>query len=286
MDLGVGGFVFSMALVSPQARGAQQTPFLRSFASVLPLTVLGVVRLVLTRGASLDAHVSEYGIHWNFFMTLATVAIFVALLRVPVRVGAIVGVAILIVYQLALSFGGLTEYIIDHPRTNLLHANKEGLCSWIGYLAIYLFGAECGSWLLRPRPSTETRSYAMQQVAIATVLCWLATLLLSAFVQAPSRRMANAAYVFVTLATNLQTLLLCAFVSSITPRVPLPLMDAINDNQLVVFLAANLLTGAVNLSMRAREQTNRVALVVLSGYMLVVVGVALALKRIGWKLKF
>jgi phosphatidylinositol glycan class W len=191
-----------------------------------------------------------------------------------------------LLYQLALSFGGVTEYILEHPRTNVLHANKEGLCSWIGYLAIYLIGAQCGSWLLQPqRSTTQSRWQALQWTAVATLLCWLLTFLVAQFVQAPSRRMANAAYVLITLATNLQTLLLCAVASFVTPPVPLPLIDAVNANQLLVFLAANLLTGAVNLTIRAREQSNTVALTVLSGYLGVVCAVALALARLGWKLR-
>ena len=92
--------------------------------SVLPLLVLGVARLVLTRGASVDVHVSEYGVHWNFFMTLATIALAVSFLRVRTDVGALVGGVLLAAYQFALSRGGLTAYIMEHPRTNVWHANK------------------------------------------------------------------------------------------------------------------------------------------------------------------
>lgn len=282
MDLGVGGFVFSMALVSPAARGSS-VPLARALGSVLPLLVLGGARLVMTRGASLDAHVSEYGVHWNFFMTLATVALAVALLRVRVELGALLGAALLVVYQVALSAGGLTEYILEHPRTNLLHANKEGLCSWIGYVAIYLIGAWCGRELLQAQPTT--RWATLRRAALWTAAFWLAALAASALVQEPSRRMANAAYVLLTVAINMHTVLLCAVVTYVTPAVPLPLVDAVNENQLAVFLVANLATGAVNLSMRAREQSNAVALAVLVVYMLLVCGAAVGMQRAGFKLK-
>jgi phosphatidylinositol glycan class W len=281
MDLGVGGFVFSMALVSHQAR-QQAVPLRRALSAVVPLLTLGVVRLLLTRGASLDVQSSEYGVHWNFFMTLTTIAVFVALLRVRVELSALIGLALLGAYQLALSRGGLTEYILEHPRSNVLHANKEGLCSWIGYLALYLIGAWCGSWMLNPRRS---RQELLWRGTMLLAACWLATWCVSETVQAPSRRMANAAYVLLTVAVNVQTLLLCAVASFVTPSVPLPLIDAINGNQLAVFLVANLATGAVNLSMRARDQSAPVAMAVLVCYTLTVCGAALGLQRTGWKLK-
>ncbi len=89
MDVGVGAFVFSAAIVSPQARtsgrlagatrGAQLLAAAKkTFATiraVSPMILLGVGRLVATRGANYQLHVSEYGVHWNFFFTMAGVSL-------------------------------------------------------------------------------------------------------------------------------------------------------------------------------------------------------------------
>lgn len=47
----------------------------RVIVSSLPLTLLGAARLVTTKSSNYQEHVTEYGVHWNFFITLATVRV-------------------------------------------------------------------------------------------------------------------------------------------------------------------------------------------------------------------
>lgn len=80
MDIGVGAFVLSSAVVSRQARGGTaavsppvpQLPasssgsslrahLLLTLTKVSPLLVLGLLRLVVHSGMNYQAHVSEYG---------------------------------------------------------------------------------------------------------------------------------------------------------------------------------------------------------------------------------
>ena len=62
-------------------------------------------------------------------------------------------VAVMCVYQLALSVLGLNEYILDADvgRVGLIDANREGICSCCGYLALYLAGVQLGQLLLWQR---------------------------------------------------------------------------------------------------------------------------------------
>ena len=64
------------------------------------------------------------------------------------------GVVVCLSYQCALSFGGLSEYILHHPRSNIVHANKEGLCSSIGMFALFLLASAITDWLLNPSKHT------------------------------------------------------------------------------------------------------------------------------------
>ena len=68
----------------------------------------------------------------------------------------VLSLVIAIVYQWCLSGMGLAEYMDKGPhgdgsRQTLFSANREGVISCAGYLAIYLASIELGQWLFRPR---------------------------------------------------------------------------------------------------------------------------------------
>jgi phosphatidylinositol glycan class W len=102
MDLGVGSFVFSQGIVSaiPLVRDPAYitAPMFPKLFSVmkhsLPVIVLGVVRVLLVKGTEYPEHVTEYGVHWNFFITLALLPILQVCLHplirfLPVSVSAV-----------------------------------------------------------------------------------------------------------------------------------------------------------------------------------------------------
>src|SRR5579859_803480 len=86
MDLGVGSFVFSSGLVSSRQR---ETSALRQIytatRSSLTILLLGIARMILTNKVDYQVHVSEYGVHWNFFITLGLLPPFVTLFRLVFR---------------------------------------------------------------------------------------------------------------------------------------------------------------------------------------------------------
>ena len=61
-------------------------------------------------------------------------------------------------YQLLLQQYGLGSYVLmgphgDGSRIGLLSANREGVVSCVGYLAIYTGWIQIGKWLFRKRYS-------------------------------------------------------------------------------------------------------------------------------------
>ena len=140
MDLGVGAFVFCRGLVDFPPRPSAKLLF-----SSLPLLILGLLRLVSVKSSGYQEHVSEYGVHWNFFFTLSCISLLAwAVQQLPSLLPSIPRVfllasLVLCLHQLALSLG-LTDYVFSHARNSLLDMNKEGVFSLPGYAAIYLAG--------------------------------------------------------------------------------------------------------------------------------------------------
>ncbi|ETE63436.1 Phosphatidylinositol-glycan biosynthesis class W protein, partial [Ophiophagus hannah] len=151
MDLGVGIFVFGNGVVCPEVRlkpGATQHKFFyltRQLLSVWPFLLLGFGRLMSVKAADYYEHVTEYGVHWNFFFTLAAIRMGASLLLTffPVHKAWIVAVTLAVVYECFLEITPLKMFILhgsngQDSRTGFLNANREGIFSVIGYLAIYM----------------------------------------------------------------------------------------------------------------------------------------------------
>ncbi|KAI9892746.1 MAG: Glucosaminyl phosphatidylinositol (GlcN-PI) nositol acylation protein [Vezdaea aestivalis] len=164
MDMGVGSFVYSAGVVSAgpllKSRASQTSSGLatrlRSAARhSFPLLVLGLVRLYSVKGLDYAEHVSEYGVHWNFFFTLGLlpplVALFQSILTI-VPSQTFLALALVSGYQFVLENTSLKAYILISARIDLLSQNREGIFSLVGYLAIFLLGQASGLSILSPSP--------------------------------------------------------------------------------------------------------------------------------------
>lgn len=112
-----------------------------------PLAALGLSRLVVIKGLGYQEHVSEYGVHWNFFATLFFLRLVVVPMnRIrPVRFKPFLALVALSVYQWFLAKGGLSDFIVHAPRDTLFAMNREGILGLVGFVAIYYTAEELGS---------------------------------------------------------------------------------------------------------------------------------------------
>ncbi|KAI8881525.1 GWT1-domain-containing protein [Backusella circina FSU 941] len=301
MDVGVGSFVFSSGIVASRAYIKRQRPTVlmavfQAIRSAFPVLVLGFARLFLTKSVNYQEHNSEYGLHWNFFFTLGFLPPFVTLLGFLRRFLPFSILAFLIAagYQTALCLG-LQTWILEAARVDLITANKEGICSFLGYLSIFLFGLECGTIVFQDAISASKLSRILNisqqpiikqtalQLYVYSGALWV--LFYGWIYLSPdyyvSRRMANLPYIFWVVAFNVTLLASIVFIESyrgVGNRGP-ALLDSININGLVVFLVANVLTGAVNLSMQTLYMTDNAAMMVNLVYISIVTAVAWHLWR-------
>ncbi|PAV17776.1 GPI-anchored wall transfer 1 [Pyrrhoderma noxium] len=176
MDLGVGSFVFSQGVVSaiPLLKDPSYliAPSLSKLIDisrkVLPLFFLGMIRVISVKGTEYPEHVTEYGVHWNFFFTLAVlpilqVALHPLIVHLPI---SLLGFLVALLHQLLLSLTALQDFALNAPRDNIISANKEGLISLTGYLAIQLLGLSAGTVLLPPSPSDFRRQQNILQLQL------------------------------------------------------------------------------------------------------------------------
>jgi phosphatidylinositol glycan class W len=233
MDTGVGIFVFHFGLTAVQARqGSSSRPtFKWLYKSVIPLLFMGFLRLVTHKQIDYQEHTSEYGVHWNFFFTMAAVTVAVWLLHPLLtqrNVAGILAIAITAAYQYWLSNPVVTEYMLHGSRvidwgpeseipidiyhklwrgfSNLIAANKEGVYSTIGYLAIFMFALETGRYALRYESSSKRWWRKLGMMLLADIACWCITFYCDAHIQRVSRRMVNVSYIAWMLAFNLLAL--------------------------------------------------------------------------------
>ncbi|KAH9863926.1 hypothetical protein J1614_009859 [Plenodomus biglobosus] len=317
MDMGVGSFVFTAGVVSIRP-SLKQTPGQRpplanrlasSIRHSIPLLILGVIRLISVKGLDYAEHVTEYGVHWNFFFTLGLLPPFAALFQAAfdlVPSYALLSFALAAIYQIALSYTPLSAFILIAPRTNLLTQNREGLFSFIGYLSIFLAGHSLGTIALPrqpPNPPQKNKTLLLSPNStlaklLLTSLSWTSLFYLSTAHSTlnltVSRRLANLPYILWVCAFNASQITLCCAIESLlfpnlytartradervrTRSATSSILHAFNRNGLAVFLVANLLTGLVNVGVDTLGMGVWGAMGVLGAYTVVLAGVAVGL---------
>ncbi|XP_067864275.1 phosphatidylinositol-glycan biosynthesis class W protein [Heptranchias perlo] len=212
MDFGVAAFVFANALVSPEARQRNKNLLHSKFSfavkqiiAVWPLVFLGLARLISVKAVDYHEHVSEYGLHWNFFFTLAIVRTLSSFLMIlyPVRISWVVSASIAICYQWLLETTNLKQFILNGSdgkgtRVGFINANREGLFSMIGYIAIYMAGVQAGIYIMKKRTLVIDWIKVHGCLVMSILILWLLLHVCEALTEPVSRRMANLSFVLWT----------------------------------------------------------------------------------------
>lgn len=313
MDIGAGSFCVIGGLVSSFARQKNshkheidmRKRLKKIMTNIIPLLCMGFIRLITTKGLQYQRHVSEYGVHWNFYFTLAIVNAFASFIRIfpDLRAPFVSWMPILVIYQIILSKQNIQGYIELAPRQckssdnilninicNFFAANREGILGSLGYLSIFLACEDVGRFCIwscrKQNPIKQGR-----RIFIAAMFFWnlhwisSSSLLFDIIV---SRRSTNATFCFWTIAHNMTILFFVwaafhfgsdrssfcdksRYDSIINP----PIFDAVNKHALIVFVLANLMTGVVNLTMNTLEASNGEAIIVIFCYLCAVGAAAL-----------
>ena len=102
--------------------------------------ILGVIRMVLLKFLDYQEHTSEYGTHWNFFVTLFFTWLVADVVHYscPRIIISYLSIATLVIYQYMLSTTDLTNYIFNANRDNFFSSNREGILSLFGCIPMYL----------------------------------------------------------------------------------------------------------------------------------------------------
>lgn len=332
MDTGVGLFIMANALVSPEARfvATSQTKkktffqnFSKTIKGCMPLLILGIARLLAVEIIGYQKHVSEYGVHWNFFLTLASVKLLTSLLSksLTTNYSLLTGLWILGMHEYALGTRGFKEWILsDEPRNDFVSANREGLVSIPGYLGLHLLGVALGrlihstyknatndvddqlvfrfKFLNRKFNFGYTKSMLLiVKLYLIANVAFFVTYYCEQYFRV-SRRLANSGYcawiftittLFLTCFLMIEVIMECMSgclkektrrrqshrnddpnfkVKRVTIVKTLVLLEAVNENGLLFFLFANLLTGAINMSIKTLYVDSTRALFIIIIYMI------------------
>jgi len=162
-------------------------------------------------------------------------------------------------------------------------ANREGILSLIGYEAIFLYSLSM-KWHLSVFMNKKhlINSLFLLVVTVSlTIALFLLTSILSYFVGV-SRRLANAGYVYWTLSISSYLLFMSIVIENFITVYLLKIgrfkefnkvsliIESINDNLLLFFLLANIVTGVINMCIYTLLMNTINSLNVLSLYMFVI----------------
>lgn len=263
MDAGVGLFIIANALTTPvnimDTNSINMNNFYKSVKHTVPLIILGTARVIVLESLNYQQHITEYGVHLNFFFILSIIKFIVPLTLPFMKPSSLYfyTISLTVMQQMILMYRAQDWVLSNVLRNNFLDANREGIVSILGYLSLYLGGVAIGLQFPNKRGAKvrDNMELVLKLGAASVVLGLLTGYTYSAF--GISRRLTNSCYILFILLVSVLILILCllseALMINFTKKpsnIP-EIFKAINQYPLLFFILANLLTGIVNLSVNA-----------------------------------
>lgn len=283
MDIGVGLFVFSNAIVLSN-RKLQLKKLKHTLLESSIFIILGILRYVCIERLDYQKHITEYGEHWNFFITLGMVKVLShIIIKVAKGHSFLCGLFFLALHQYFLTHSWESYVLNNVERNTLLSANREGIVSLGGYLSLYLLVVGHTSLIDFDRPiNLKKKIKLLILLAFYNAVLFALSYYFDTINLQVSRRLANLPYTLWIIAVGL-TLLSITLLMEIMSVIFLPLslrynkelyslitpvvLESINFNGLVFFLVSNLLTGLVNLTFDVFNMETNSSIAILLGYM-------------------
>ncbi|VDD80089.1 unnamed protein product [Mesocestoides corti] len=291
MDTGVGLIAIATGMSNVafinDCRNRQSSLLKVIVKSTIPSLLLGAIRTLTVKTLGYPEHVSEYGIHWNFFITLALVRLGGFLCGYVVSgqsdFDAMNNTLVLALLAVCLHHFGLlvglgwasriTNEISPADReSSLVLANAEGLLSLLGYLSLFLFGTVL-SYFVHIHTDPNNRGSKVKFVCVQGKRTWIgetrkvatAVLGISALAflvvalygaGSVSRRLVNLPYI--ALQIGLMTFVMGVTLLWVFHNQPgeykvtnkkdlFSLVTIVSDNSFAYFLISNVVTGLLNM---------------------------------------
>jgi phosphatidylinositol glycan class W len=109
---------------------------------------VGFIRFALLSELDYQEHASEYGVHWNFYTTIALINMLLVFVR-NANLALPLAFVIMICYEFVIREFSLEPYIFYAPRRDFISGNREGIASLTGYLSLQMIGIGLGNILYK-----------------------------------------------------------------------------------------------------------------------------------------
>lgn len=151
MDVGVSATMFCTGitnkLISIHSETSRRLTFKQEFLKQLkyssPILIAASVKYFLLKSIDYHQHVTEWGVHWNFFITIALLNIAQAFLSSS-KFAFVYAIGLMLINEFFSINSDRKTFMMYAPRKDFISANKEGVLSLIGYFALQLFGMGVG----------------------------------------------------------------------------------------------------------------------------------------------